>query len=212
MACCVVMLLLVLCCRPAAPAAAAAVCRACFFCDDQSPSIDPLNPKPSPPPLLYSACLFSYGLHLRDGISTNGKPSSELEKEIAPDARTRAANTPGRFAVAYLQLASLKKAPLVPKKPIYSREESTDAPKSSKRSGRLSLFRSSHDSSSSSAGAAAIAKGTVVHTFMGLATVRKVRSQDGMCEVRVCVCVHACVRAFFFFSLPFIRHGRYFAL
>lgn len=79
---------------------------------------------------------------------------------------------------------------------VYKDENEDGSSKSKRLSSRLSIFRSG-DESSSGAGAAgvagagagasarprAVAKGSVVLTSMGLATVRAVRSEDAMCEV-----------------------------
>lgn len=144
--------------------------------------------------------LASTDLHPQDGNTTDGKPSGLQGDPVATTAaKALAVRKPGSFVVrAYLQLPSLKKAPPEVKKPSY-KDESSDPPKSNKRSGRLSLFRSGQDSSAGagtgdtrSPAKTVIAKGTVVQTFMGLATVRNVRSESGMSEVRVRVRTVCC--------------------
>ena len=63
-----------------------------------------------------------------------------------------------------------------------------EQPKSGRLSTRLSIFSRQNQSqqqqdAGSAGGKVALAKGVVVQTFLGAATVRKVRAEDGMCEV-----------------------------
>lgn len=78
----------------------------------------------------------------------------------------------------------LRPISIKPKKVYY--KEDDDEGKSKRLSKRLSLFRSGDDGTDSRGPSAprTVARGVVVQTFMGLATVRNVRSDSGMCEVR----------------------------
>ena len=69
-------------------------------------------------------------------------------------------------------------------------KDESDEPKSVRLSSRLSIFRGGQDAGSSgtrSPAKALIRKGMVVQTFMGPATVKNVRSEDGMSEVSLSI-------------------------
>lgn len=77
--------------------------------------------------------------------------------------------------------------PVKPKKVYYKEDDDESGSKSKRLSKRLSLFRSGDDGTDnrSTPTPRVVARGVVVQTFMGLAQVRNVRLDTGMCEVSV---------------------------